>query len=78
MPAHGVGLCDEYHCIRYPEDAESYNCEGKLLLAIIMSVEAHMGTEGGREGVKLEDMILITQSGNERLTHCPHDMRLRG
>ena len=26
--AHGVGLCDEYPCVRYPEDIEAHGYSG--------------------------------------------------
>ena len=28
--AHGIGLCDEYPCIRYPEDVEKHGYDGTL------------------------------------------------
>jgi Xaa-Pro aminopeptidase len=36
-----------------------------------LCVEAYIGAVGGREGVKLEEQVLITENGIENLTKCP-------
>ncbi len=36
-----------------------------------LCVEASIGAEGGKEGVKLEDRVLITEAGAERLFGYP-------
>ena len=41
-----------------------------------LCVEAYIGEVGGREGVKLEDQVLITETGYELLTKFHHDPRL--
>lgn len=74
--AHGVGLCDEYPCIRYPEDVEALGCDDVLRPGQVFSVEAYVGAEGASQGIKLEDMLLITETGNELLTHYPFDAQL--
>ena len=76
---HGVGLCDEYPSIRYAEDFEPYfpkddwEAYGVLQPGMTLCVEAYVGAVGGVEGVKLEDQVLITETGHENLTRCPHD-----
>lgn len=40
---HGVGLCDEYPSIRYPEDLESYGYEGELQPGMALCVEVLWG-----------------------------------
>jgi Xaa-Pro aminopeptidase len=40
------------------------------------SVEVYIGEVGGKNGVKLEDQVLITETGVENLTRCPFDERL--
>lgn len=76
--AHGVGLCDEYPAIRYPEDYEASGYEGALEPGMIMTVEAYIGADGGKVGVKLEDQLLITETGHENLTTYPFEERLLG
>ncbi|KAE8316616.1 peptidase M24, structural domain-containing protein [Aspergillus transmontanensis] len=70
---HGVGLCDEYPCIRYPEDLESYGYEGQLQPGMVLSVEAYVGEVGGKDGIKLENQLLVTETGYELLTHYPFE-----
>jgi len=70
---HGVGLCDEYPCIRYPEDLDSYGYEGELQPGMMLCVEAYVGAAGGKSGIKLENQLLITEEGYEDLTNYPFD-----
>lgn len=70
---HGVGLCDEYPSIRYPEDLEAYGYEGELQPGMALCVEAYVGEVGGRDGIKLENQLLVTQDGYELLTHYPFE-----
>ena len=72
---HGVGLCDEYPAIMYPE-YWSTAYDGVLLPGMALCVEAYIGEVGGGEGVKLEDQVVITEDGYELLTHYPFDERL--
>ncbi|CCT75082.1 probable Xaa-Pro aminopeptidase [Fusarium fujikuroi] len=70
---HGVGLCDEYPCIRYPEDFNSYGYEGELQEGMVLCVEAYVGEVDGKDGVKLENQLLVTNTGYELLTHYPFE-----
>lgn len=38
-----------------------------------LCVESFVGVEGGREGVKLEEQVLLTDAGVERLSACPYE-----
>ena len=73
---HGVGLCDEYPAIRYREDYASYGYEGVFEPGMLICVEVYAGEAGGKEGVKLEDQVLITEDGYENLTQYPFESRL--
>ncbi|CZF84427.1 Xaa-Pro aminopeptidase [Grimontia celer] len=73
---HGVGLCDEYPKIYYPEDARHNNCPGELQENMVLSVESYSGAEGEPDGVKLEEMVLITATGFERLSTYPFEKEL--
>ena len=75
---HGVGLCDEWPKAMYPEDWKDGAYDYELEPGMVLCVEAYIGTEGGREGVKLEDQVLITEDGHELLSHFPFDDRLLG
>jgi Xaa-Pro aminopeptidase len=61
--AHGVGLCDEYPSVRYPEDVEAHGYGGCFEVGMTLCVEAYIGAVGGHDGVKLEEQVLITDSG---------------
>ena len=43
---------------------------------MVLSVEAYIGAEGGREGVKLEEQVVITEKGAEALSCYPYEADL--
>ena len=45
---------------------------------MIVCVESYIGRHGGHEGVKLEEQVLITETGYELLSRYPRDARLVG
>ena len=45
---------------------------------MMLCVEAAIGLKGGDFSIKLEDQILITETGYENLTKYPFDARLMG
>ena len=65
---HGVGQCDEWPGIGFPASWDSHGYDGVLEPAMVMTVESYVGPYAGGEGVKLEDQILITETGYENLT----------
>jgi Xaa-Pro aminopeptidase len=73
---HGVGLCDEYPSIYYPENFIEGAFEDELRPGMTLCVEAYVGAVGGRDGVKIENQVLITDSGFENLTTYPYDEKL--
>lgn len=70
---HGVGLCDEYPAIVYREDFEAFGYDGEFQPGMTICVESYMGELGGREGIKLEEQVLITETGVERLSTFPYE-----
>lgn len=73
---HGVGLCDEYPSVYHPEDIDEHSPDEPLQPGMVLCVESYTGRLGGREGVKLEEQFLITETGNEKLSTYPLDERL--
>jgi Xaa-Pro dipeptidase len=71
--AHGVGLCDEYPAIYYPEDAAATGYDGVLEEHMTLCLESYVGEAGGAEGVKLEQQLLVTASGAEVLSTYPFE-----
>lgn len=68
---HGVGLCDEYPAIYFPEDWESAGYDGVVEPGMVFCVESYVGRQDGGEGVKLEEQVLVTESGHEVLSNYP-------
>ena len=75
---HGVGLCDEWPHIDYPDHYHAGAFEGVLEPGNMLCVEALVGEEGGDFMIKLEDQVLVTEDGYENLTTYPFDARLMG
>ena len=75
---HGVGLCDEYPFVPYREDFEAVGYDGVVEPGMVLCVESYMGELGGEEGVKLEQQVLITDSGTELLSTYPFEDELLG
>ena len=71
---HGVGLADEYPSIKHWVDFEAKAYEGLLQPGMVLCVESFIGTEGGREGVKLEEQVIITETGIERMSSYPFEV----
>ncbi|CAN5879083.1 Xaa-Pro peptidase family protein [soil metagenome] len=71
---HGVGQCDEYPDIYFPQDWETWGYDGVLEPGMVLTVEAYVGARAGGEGVKLENQVLVTEQGPELLTHFPLDL----
>lgn len=69
--AHGVGLCDEYPLLPYPQEFARFGHDGELRPDMTLCVESYIGAVGGHEGVKLEQQILITPDGPELLSTFP-------
>lgn len=75
---HGVGLCDEWPAIPYPEDLDDKGYDGVLEPGMMLCVEVYLGAVGAPDGIKLENQILVTENGYEDLTNCPFDEKLMG
>lgn len=67
---HGVGLCDEYPHVGYAEDAE-HAYDGTFEAGMTVCVESYVGEVGGPDGIKLEQQVLITETGTELLSTYP-------
>ncbi len=72
--AHGCGLGVEYPFIWYPEDADYGLYDGVFEAGMVVCVECYVGAVGGREGVKLEQPVLIGENGNEILSDYPFEL----
>ena len=75
---HGVGLCDEWSCVTYPDGWTEGAFDAVLEPGMTICVEALVSPEGGDFSIKLEDQVLITETGFENLTSYPFDAALTG
>ncbi|SNS45110.1 dimethylsulfonioproprionate lyase DddP [Tropicimonas sediminicola] len=75
---HGVGLCDEWPHVDYPDHYHEGAWDHALEAGMVLCVEALVGEVGGDFSIKLEDQVLITEDGFENLTSYPFDDRLMG
>ena len=75
---HGVGLCDEWPLVAYPDQAVEGAYDYPLEPGMTLCVEVLVQPEGGDFSIKLEDQVLITEDGFERLTTYPFDAALMG
>ncbi len=76
--AHGVGLCDEWPLVAYPDKMVPGAFDHPLKPGMTLCVEALIGEENGDFCIKLEDQVLVTEDGFENLTSYPHDAALMG
>ena len=63
---HGVGMCDEWPFIPYPDkDYSNGDYSGVFEENMVICVESYIGEVGGKQGVKLENQYLVTNNGLE-------------
>ena len=75
---HGVGLCDEWPLIAYPDQLVDGAFEYELEPGMVLCVEALVSPAGGDFSIKLEDQVLVTENGFENLTKYEFDAKLMG
>jgi len=74
--AHGVGMADEYPHCAYLEDMETGGYDGVFEAGMTVCVESYVGEVGGAEGVKLEQQLLVTETGTRLLSTFPFEETL--
>jgi Xaa-Pro aminopeptidase len=73
---HGVGLCDEWPFVSYPDAWVEGAWDVVMEPGMTLCVEALVSPEGGDFSIKIEDQVLVTDSGCETITRYPWDERL--
>ena len=71
---HGVGLADEYPSIKHAVDVAGKAYDGVIEAGMTLCVESFIGSHGGREGVKLEEQVIVTEAGIERMSTYPFEL----
>ncbi len=73
LTVHGVGLADEWPDVPHLVDWEEMGYEGHFQENMVLSVESYVGAEGGAEGVKLEEQVLLTAEDVQILSTYPFE-----
>ena len=73
LSAHGCGMTGEYPYLYHHGDFLDAGYDGVIGSGMTLCVESYIGEEGGREGVKLEQQVLVTDRGIELLSHFPFE-----
>jgi Xaa-Pro aminopeptidase len=76
--AHGCGMTGEYPYLYHREDFAVSGYDGVLEPGMTICVESYIGEDAGGEGVKLEQQMLVTDTGTELLTSFPFEDDLLG
>ena len=76
VSAHGCGMTGEYPYLYHAMDFEQSGYDGVVEPGMTLCVESYIGEEGGGEGVKLEQQVLITENGQELLSTFPFESAL--
>lgn len=71
MMLHGAGIVDEYPSVPYAVDFDAWGYDGTFEENMVLCVESYIGVEGGSEGVKLEEQVVITRDGAQLLSSTP-------
>ncbi|MGM0783569.1 MAG: M24 family metallopeptidase [Pseudomonadota bacterium] len=75
---HGVGMHGETPLVAHHMDFDRFSKDGILEPGMVVSVESYIGEVGAADGVKLEEEVLITDSGIEKLSRYPFNEALLG
>lgn len=73
LSAHGCGMTGEYPYLYHHGDFPDAGYDGVIEPGMTICVESYIGEDGGPEGVKLEQQVLITETGIELLSRFPFE-----
>jgi len=76
LSSHGVGMTGEYPYLYHRADFPEAGYDGVIEAGMTLCVESYIGEEGGAEGVKLEQQVLVTENGIELLSGFPFEADL--
>jgi Xaa-Pro dipeptidase len=78
LSAHGVGMTGEYPYLYHRQDFGAFGYDGIIEAGMTLCVESYIGKPGDAEGVKLEEQIVVTETGTELLSQFPFEDDLLG
>ena len=68
---HGAGMGDEWPKLFHRQDWDRSGYDGHIEEGMVICVESFVGSDRGGEGVKLEQQVLVTDSGPVILSDLP-------
>jgi Xaa-Pro aminopeptidase len=69
-------MTGEYPCLYHRMDFPNAGYDGTIQAGMTICIESYIGEEGGREGVKLEEHCLVTETGVQILSRFPFEEAL--
>jgi len=72
---HGAGMTDEFPRVN-PIFRGKTPYEGVIEAGMVLCIESYMGAVGERDGVKLEEQVVVTETGIEYLSNYPLEASL--
>ncbi|SIT38958.1 Peptidase [Paraburkholderia ribeironis] len=76
LSAHGCGMTGEYPYLYHHADFGASGYDGEIRPGMTLCVESYIGEEGAQEGVKLEQQLLVTETGTRLLSLFPFEETL--
>jgi Xaa-Pro aminopeptidase len=73
LSSHGCGMTGEYPYLYHHGDFPDAGYDGEIQAGMTICVESYIGEDGGSEGVKLEQQVLVTDTGIELLSQFPFE-----
>lgn len=73
LSAHGCGMTGEYPYLYHRADFPDAGYDGEIEPGMTLCVESFIGEAAGGEGVKLEQQLLVTETGTELLSRFPFE-----
>ncbi len=73
LSAHGCGMTGEYPYLYHHGDFPDAGYDGEIVPGMVLCVESFIGADGGKEGVKLEQQLVVTETGTETLSRFPFE-----
>lgn len=71
---HGIGI----NLYEPPIITRAYSLKSSLKIKknMVLAIETYAGKKDGKNGVRLEENVIVTENGCELISLCPHDERL--
>ena len=73
LSSHGVGMTGEYPYLYHAQDFASFGYDGVIEPGMTLCVESFIGGPDTSEGVKLEQQVLVSETGTELMSLYPFD-----